>query len=234
MMPPLALLAGGLATRMRPHTETVPKALLEVAGEPFIAHQLRLLHREGIREVVLCVGYLREQIEAFVGNGAAWRLSVRYSPDGETLLGTGGALRKALPLLGPFFFVMYGDSYLDTAFGPIAETFFRTGRDGLMAVYRNEGRFDISNVEFAGGLVVRYNKNERTPAMHWTDYGLGMLKSTPLEWRAPNIAFDLATVYTELADTGRLSGFEVMQRFYEIGSPSGLRETDQYLRRMST
>jgi len=147
-MPPLALLAGGLATRLRPLTATIPKALVEVAGEPFIAHQLRLLRREGVSRVVMCTGYRGEQIAEYVGDGGRFGLTVEYSQDGDRLLGTGGALKKALPLLGAEFLVMYGDSYLDIPFAPVVAAFRASHAKGLMVVYRNEGRYDKSNVIF--------------------------------------------------------------------------------------
>lgn len=229
-MPPLALLAGGTAMRMRPLTERVPKAMLEVAGEPFIAHQLRLLRRQGITRVVLCVGYLWEQIEASVGNGTKFGLSVEYQPDGPKLLGTGGALRQALGRLGPEFMVMYGDSWLDTPFAPIVEAFRASGKPALMTVFLNEGRWDSSNVAFAAGRIVRYDKKNRTPDMRHIDWGLSLIKSEALAKYPPDTSFDLATVFTELSERGELAGFEVTERFYEIGSPDGLRETDALLR----
>src|SRR5580704_8378148 len=177
-MPPLALLAGGLATRMRPLTEEVPKALLEVAGEPFIAHQLRLLRREGITRVVLCVGYKWEMIQAFVGNGAKFGLDVIYSVDGPTLLGTGGALRNALRHLGPDILVMYGDSWLDTAFAPIVDAYYDSGKLALMSVFRNEGRWDTSNVWYENGIIRCYDKRERVPQMRYIDWGLSLIKAS--------------------------------------------------------
>ena len=150
-MPALALLAGGLATRLRPHTLQVPKAMIEVAGEPFIARQLRLMHREGVSRVVLCVGYLGEQIEAFVKDGRQFGVAVDYCYDGPNLLGTGGALRKALPQLGPEFLVMYGDSWLDTRFVPIVAAFRKSGKPALMTVFRNNGQWDASNVWYEDG-----------------------------------------------------------------------------------
>ena len=161
-MLPVALLAGGVASRLRPITATVPKALVEVAGQPFIVHQLKLLHREGVQRVVLCVGHLGEQIEAYIGDGRRFGLRVAYSLDGDVLMGTGGALRRALPLLGEAFFVLYGDSYLDVAMPPIELAFHRQNLPALMTVFRNEGRWDTSNVLFDGSRVIRYDK--RTPS----------------------------------------------------------------------
>ena len=228
-LPPFAILAGGAATRMRPITETVPKVMIEVAGAPFIAHQLHLLRREGVRNVVLCVGYLGEQVQRFVGDGAAFGLDVRYSYDGERLLGTGGALRYALPLLGPEFFVLYGDSYLDIAFAPVMQAFTASGLDGLMTVYANQGRWDTSNVVFVEGRILVHSKRKRLPTMRHIDYGLGVLKAEVLAGHDGDEAFDLADVYSDLVRAGRLAGYEVHKRFYEIGSPAGLAETEVYL-----
>src|ERR1035437_6108261 len=111
-MLPIAILAGGLATRLRPVTETVPKALIEVAGEPFFGAQLRLVGHHGVARVVLLVGYLGEKIQAFAGDGRAFGLDVEYAFDGPQLLGTAGALRRALPMLGAAFAVIYADSHL--------------------------------------------------------------------------------------------------------------------------
>lgn len=230
-LPTVAVLAGGLARRMRPLTESRPKALLEVAGEPFIAHQLRLLRREGAAEVVLCLGYLGEQVEAFVGDGGRYGLAVRYSREGERLLGTGGALRRALPLLGSPFVVLYGDSYLDFAFAPVLEAFRASGLDGLMTVYRNEGAWDASNVVFEAGRILFYSKKVKRPDMRHIDYGLGILKAEVLRRYPADQPFDLADVYASLVETERLAGYEVTQRFYEIGSPAGLAETEAYLLR---
>jgi N-acetyl-alpha-D-muramate 1-phosphate uridylyltransferase len=226
---PVAVLAGGLATRMHPMTERVPKALIEVAGRPFIEHQLLLLRREGIDRVVLCVGFLGEMIQACIGDGARFGLSVSYSFDGERLLGTGGALRRALPMLGRDFFVLYGDSYLDIGYAQVRSAYQRSGQPALMTVFRNEGRWDTSNVIFDGERVVRYDKLHPSEDMKFIDYGLGILNGDIFS-AARAEAFDLSDLYATLAREGRLAGFEATKRFYEIGTPSGLAEADGYLR----
>jgi NDP-sugar pyrophosphorylase family protein len=231
LMPTVAVLAGGLATRLRPRTETVPKAMLEVAGEPFIAHQLRLLRREGARRVVLCVGYLGEQIEEFVGDGTRFGVSVTYRIDGPRLLGTGGALRAALDDLGPEFLVLYGDSWLDVDYMPIVEAFLAAQKPALMTVFRNEGSWDRSNVWFEDGRIKLYDKRLQLPQMRYIDWGLGMIQSDALALRPAGEPFDLADFYSELARGGRLAGYEVSTRFYEIGSEDGLRETAAQLRK---
>jgi NDP-sugar pyrophosphorylase family protein len=229
-MPAVALLAGGLATRLRPLTGQTPKAMLEVAGEPFVAHQLRLLRREGVSHVVLCVGYLGEQIADFVGDGSQFGLRVDYKPDGPRLLGTGGALRAALDLLGDEFLVMYGDSWLDIPYAPVVEAFRDSGAPALMTVFRNEGQWDSSNVWFEDGRIRLYDKRKRLAEMHHIDWGLGMVRADALAAQPVDAPFDLADVYSELSRSGRLAGYEVKTRFYEIGSVEGLRETDALLR----
>jgi N-acetyl-alpha-D-muramate 1-phosphate uridylyltransferase len=230
-MLPVAILAGGVGSRLGPITETLPKALVEVAGDPFVVHQLRLLRREGVERVVLCVGHLGEQIEQVVGDGGRFGLEVAYSFDGEILLGTGGALRRALPLLGEAFYVLYGDSYLDVPFKPIELAFRQQKQPALMTVFRNDGRWDTSNVLFDGTRIVAHDKRAPHPAMRHIDYGLGILTAAALAERSADRPFDLSEIYAALAAAGRLAGHEVTQRFYEIGTPAGLAETDQYLRR---
>jgi NDP-sugar pyrophosphorylase family protein len=226
LMPRLALLAGGMATRLRPITTTVPKSMVLVAGEPFIAHQLRLLVRQGIREIVICVGFLGEQLQEFVGDGSSFGCQVEYSFDGETLKGTGGAIKQALSRLGDHFFIMYGDSYLPTSFAPIHDRFLGSGLQGLMSVYKNDNQWDTSNVEFRDGCVVRYDKRTPSPDMQYIDYGLGIVRADVFAgWHAEE-SFDLALVYESLVEKGQLAGFEVGERFFEIGSHQGLGETD--------
>lgn len=229
-MLPVAILAGGVASRLQPLTQTLPKSLVVVAGKPFIAHQLNLLRREGVKRVVLCVGHLGEKIEQAIGDGRELGLHVAYSFDGSRLMGTGGALRRALPLLGEEFFVLYGDSYLDVALPPIEIAFRRHNMPALMTVFRNDGRWDTSNVVFDGSRIVCYDKQARRADMRYIDYGLGVVTAQALSGREVEQPFDLSEVYTDLAGRGRLAGYEVLQRFYEIGTPAGLEETDRYLR----
>ncbi len=229
-MPTIGILAGGLATRLRPISTTMPKSMVEVAGEPFIGHQLRMLAHEGFENVVLLCGHLGEQIEQYVGNGRRYGVNVRYSYDGPALKGTGGAIRKALPLLGARFMTIYGDSWCPTRYRPIWEFFVNSGKLGLMTVFENDNQWDKSNVDFNNGIVVRYDKREATSTMRFIDYGVGGFTSSTFEAWNEDAAFDLATVQLDLVRNGQLAGFEVRERFYEIGSPAGLRETDAMLR----
>lgn len=223
--PRLALLAGGLAKRLRPLTNSLPKSLIPVAGEPFLAHQLRLIRAGGIREVVLCCGFCGRQIEDFAEDGSRFGLSITYSHDGERALGTGGALRAAQPLLGRRFLVMYGDSWLTEPMEPIWRAFLDSGKPALMTVFRNENRWGASNVDYREGLIVRYDKRHPCPAMRYIDYGLEALEAGVLaHWTVP--AFDLDEVWSGLASYSMLAGHETRSRFYEIGSLAGLEETE--------
>ena len=227
---PVAILAGGLATRLRPITEKIPKALVQVAGKPFVFHQLDWLQRQKVQRVVLCVGYLGEMIRKQVGSGERWGIEIKYSLDGEKLLGTGGALKKAMPLLGKAFFVFYGDSFLPIHFLPVETAYKASGKPALMTFLKNQGRWDRSNVEAVNGKLVSYNKKNPSPSAEHIDYGLGILSAEVLKGRSKTDAFDLADVYQELSQKGDLASLEVVHRFYEIGSKEGLAETEKFLR----
>jgi N-acetyl-alpha-D-muramate 1-phosphate uridylyltransferase len=227
---PVAILAGGLATRLHPMTETIPKALVEVAGKPFILRQLDYLRRQGVRRVVLCTGFLGEQIEAVVGDGSALELAVSYSQDWPNLMGTGGALKQALPLLDSSFLVLYGDSYLPVDFASVERVFLASGKPALMTVQRNADRWDKSNVLFRDGVIVEYNKQSPAPEMKHIDYGLGVLSASVLADEKTAGPLDLADIYHRLLLSGQLAGYEVYERFYEIGSHKGLAETADYFK----
>jgi NDP-sugar pyrophosphorylase family protein len=228
-MLPVAILAGGLANRLRPITEKIPKALIEVAGKPFIYHQLQYLHKEGIRKIVLCVGYLCEMIQEEVGDGSKFDLDITYSYDGDFLLGTGGSIKKALPLLDENFYVLYGDSFLPIHFSLVEESFIKSKKPALMTVILNENKWDKSNVIFKDGIVLEYNKKEPKSKMKFIDYGLGILSKSLFDKYEEKVAFDLADFYHLLSIENQLAGFEVKERFYEIGSHQGIKETELYL-----
>jgi NDP-sugar pyrophosphorylase family protein len=209
---PVAILAGGLATRLRPITEKVPKLLVEVAGEPFFSHQIRLLRAAGLTRLVLCVGYLGEKIVELYGDGSKWGVKIDYSFDGPKLLGTGGALIASLPKLGEAFYVLYGDSYLPVDYQA-----------------ENHGRYDTSNVWFENGAIKVYDKKSRLPQMHHIDYGLGVFRATAFDGFPRDAVVDLAEVQKVLVGAHQLAGYEIKQRFYEIGSHEGLKELDELL-----
>jgi NDP-sugar pyrophosphorylase family protein len=227
---PVAILAGGLGTRLGALSAETPKAMIAVAGRPFVDHQLALLRRNGFRRVVFCVGHLGDRIREHVGSGERFGLEVGYSFDGERLVGTGGALRRALPLLGPRCCVVYGDAYLDVDYADALRRFVAGPEPALMTVFRNAGRWDTSNVEYRDGRVVRYNKRQPTPDMAYIDYGISFFAASALELIPPDEPYDLGELTAALASNGKLAGYEVTRRFYEIGSVSGIEETEAYLR----
>ncbi len=228
-MLPVAILAGGLATRLRPVTETIPKALLPINGRPFLAHQLRLLKQSGIDRAVLCVGYLGEQIREYAGDGGAFGMEILYSFDGESLLGTAGAIRRALPLLGDAFFTLYGDSYLRCDYRSAEEALMRSGKPALMTVFRNEGLWETSNVEFSDGVILAYDKKNRTPRMRHVDYGLGVFRREACKRIPDGRSYDLASLYQGLVKDHALAALEMPERFYEIGSLQGIRDLEAFL-----
>jgi len=226
---PVVILAGGQATRLRPITETIPKCLVEVSGVPFIDLQLRQLAVQGITEVVLLVGYLGEMVERHVSTGNNYGLKVKVVPDGPRLLGTAGSIRAALDLLPKAFFVLYGDSYLRCSYAEIQLAFLNGQRPVLMTVHRNERRWDTSNVVFADGRVISYSKQHFLPEMNHIDYGLMVFRrelfnSIPVAHPA-----DLADILAAQVKKGNVTGFEVRERFYEIGSHAGLRDLEEFL-----
>lgn len=226
------ILAGGLGTRLGRLGAARPKTLMEVGGSPFAHHQLSWLATEGVTDVVYCLGHLGEQVRDFVGDGSSWELRVTYVEDGEVLLGTAGALRGAFDagVLAPHFLVVYGDSHLTVSLADLDAAFGRSGLDAMMAVYRNDGRFDTSNVVFEDGRLIRYDKGrppEWIDRMHHIDYGVSILDRSVIA--ALGAVADLADVMRDLSVAGRVAGFEVHERFYEIGTPESLAELDQLL-----
>ncbi|MDR1966503.1 MAG: NTP transferase domain-containing protein [Synergistaceae bacterium] len=233
-MLPIAILAGGLAKRIRPVTEKMPKALIDINGRPFIDYQLKLLASSGIKKAVLCVGFLGGQIEGHVGGGGRYGLNVEYSYDGENPLGTGGAIKKAIPLLGGRFFILYGDSYLPIDYNAVEKAFLRSEKSGLMTVYRNGGQWDTSNVVYApgkdaasDGSVIRYDKKNPSPEMEYIDYGLSCCCASALDSEQSD-TFDIADTFARLSNGGQLAGFEATERFYEIGSFAGMEDFRRY------
>jgi NDP-sugar pyrophosphorylase family protein len=224
----VAILAGGLATRLRPITETTPKSLVDVYGKPFINRQLAYLRDQGVSSVVLCVGYLGNMIEEVVGNGEQFGLSVRYSLDGPTLKGTGGALKQALPMLGENFFVLYGDSFLPINFLQVQHAYVQSKQQALITLLKNGDRWDKSNVIYTNGRLVEYNKFSPRQEMSYIDYGLSVMSAEVLRPYPSDRPFDIANVYQSLSLKGGLAGLEVHERFYEIGSHEGLKDTEDY------
>jgi len=228
--PPVLILAGGLGTRVSSLYPDLPKAMIPVNDEPFIGHQLKLLARENVTDVILCLGHLSETIVEYVGNGEAFGLNVQYSYDGEKLLGTGGAILKASLGLNRPFAVLYGDSYLDTNFYPIYDAFQQADKLGVLAVFENKNQMIPSNLSYKFGMVVHYDKNKPSPNMQYVDYGLSIFKPQAFSAFADKQSFDLAEVFTALIKEKQLAAYEVKDRFYEAGSEQGINELAAYIK----
>lgn len=229
MTPTIAILAGGLATRLHPVTQSIPKALVQVRGEPFAFHLLRLLRRNGFTRACFLVGHRGEEIAAAIGDGQRFGIDVTYVFDGPQLLGTGGAIAHALPALGEDFAVIYGDSWLDFDYQAAISTFRTDGRPALMTVYRNGGQWDTSNVRFENGEILAYSKTKLSPEMHHIDYGFGLFRREVFTSLPLDRPTDLASVYETLAEARQLAAFGVGTRFYEVGSFSGIADLERHL-----
>jgi MurNAc alpha-1-phosphate uridylyltransferase len=226
------ILAGGLATRLHPITTSVPKSLIPVCGRPFLSWQLELLKESGFEEVLLLVGHLADQIRAFAGDGSAFGLTIRYAEDGPRLLGTGGALRRALAELKGEFLVTYGDSFLPFDYSaPLRDLLDHPEASGTMAVFENRGRWDKSNTCVRGEIVARYEKNAAPgdPSFPFIDYGATALRKSVVAAYPDETAFGLDVIQSALVEQGKLRAYRAPERFYEIGSPAGLEELEAYL-----
>jgi len=226
-LPPVAILAGGLGTRLGAVAAEIPKGMMPVNGRPFLAHVMDLLARNGAGRIVICRGHLGEVIEQGLGDGSAFGLEIAYSDEGPVPIGTGGALRQALPLLGDRFLVMYGDTYLRVDYAAIAEAHLRSGLPALMTVLRNDGRWGQSNVAYRRRRAL-YDKRDPPPGAAWIDYGLLGLTAGALR---DTTAADLADILAGISRAHGLAGVPVRRRFYEIGTPAALAETERFLAR---
>ena len=228
---PVAILAGGLGKRLGHKTINKAKALIDVAGKPFISRQLNYLSDQGIKDIVICVGHLGNQIKNYIGNGSKYNLNVSYSDDSDQLLGTGGSIKKACQILGEHFFILYGDSFLPVNFSLVEKAYFQEKKPALMTVLKNKGRWDKSNAYFKDKCV-RYNKKKPRKNMDYIDYGLNIVRNSIFSDFPSNEVFDLADVFENLSNKSLLAGFEIYDRFYEIGSINGLNDTIEFFKKM--
>lgn len=227
---PIAILAGGLATRLHPITLELPKSLLLINGQPFIKWQLELLASRGVESVVLCLGHQATEIMEFVGSGQQYGLRIEYSIE-KSKLGTGGALKNAESLLGETFGVLYGDSYLPVDYLRIFDEYQNIDKSVLMTIYENHNKFDASNVFFQSDGGLYYSKKSRLPDMKHIDYGFSVFGRGVLQSIPPEVTSDLSDTLEKLSCRGEVHGYEIAERFYEIGSFQGIVELEEYLTR---
>jgi len=225
----MAILAGGLATRLGDLTKGQPKSMVQISGKPFLEYQLDFLKRQAVRDIILCTGRFKEQIENYFRDGKEFGVNMKYSRE-DKLLGTAGALKKAEPLLNDAFFTMYGDSYLFLDFNRVMSYFKSRNKLALMTVYKNYDRYDRSNAVVEGNLVKKFSKKEKTKEMVYIEYGVNIFKKEVLRMIPENQFYSLDDLFPRLIEIEELLAFEVGERFYEIGSPQGLREFEEYIK----
>ena len=232
--PSVVILAGGLATRLRPLTEKIPKSMIAIGGRPFIEHQLEVIKKQGFKKVIICVGYLGETVEAHIKGMDFNGLDIQFRYDGNTLLGTGGAIKKVLNDLSERFIVIYGDSYLKCEYRDIVEYFDnKRGKSdvlGLMTVFENNGMYDKSNVVFKDNEIVTYDKRNSSKDMLYIDWGFNVLTKSAFEILPNKSVFDLSELLVEMVRRTKLAGYEVLNRFYEIGSRKGIEDLEVVLK----
>ena len=227
----VVVLAGGLATRLRPLTDKIPKSMVEINGKPFLEYQIELLKKNSIFDIVLCIGYKGEQIKKYFGDGEKLGVKIRYSSDKDKFLGTGGAFKKAENLLKDVFLVMYGDSYLPFDFQKAIKFFEKFNKLGLMAVFKNFNKYEPSNVEVEGNLVKTYSKKRKTKKMKYIDYGVSIFRKEALKFIPENQFYDLSQLHRFLIKKRELLAYSAEKRFYQIGSFDGLEEFKKYIKK---
>jgi MurNAc alpha-1-phosphate uridylyltransferase len=229
----LAILAGGVASRLMPITKNTPKSLVLINDKPFIHYQLEYLKKQKIKNIVLCVGHFGKMIENEIGDGKKYGLSIKYSYDGKNLLGTGGAIKKALPMLDETFYIMYGDSLLPINYKTIEKKFLASNKPALMTMIKNNNQWDKSNILYNGKYIVEYNKKNPTGKMKYVDYGLGILSKAAFKSFKKQRSFDLGDLYHQLSIEKKLGSYLVKKRFYEIGSHQGLLDTSDFIMKLN-
>lgn len=226
----VVILCGGLATRLMPITTKIPKSMVLIKNKPFLEYQLKLLKSNGLRDIVLCIGYKGAQIKKYFGKGKKFGVSIKYSSDGKKLLGTAGSLKKAEKLLKEEFLLMYGDSYLPFDFQRAIKFFREEKKLGLMTVFKNYNKYEESNVKVSGKMVKKYSKKFRTKDMRYIDYGASIFKKEILKFIPKNKFYDLSLIHKVLIDKEQLLAFDSKKRFYQIGSFEGLEEFKKYIK----
>jgi NDP-sugar pyrophosphorylase family protein len=226
----MVILCGGLATRLGSLTITVPKSMIKIYDKPFLEYQIEILKKRSLKNIVLCVGHLSEQIEKYFGNGEKFGVNIKYSYDGDKQLGPIGALKNAEELLEEIFFIMYGDSYLDIDFQKMSSYFKDNKKLGLMAVYKNFDKYDKSNLIIKNNIIIGYGEKERTKDMVYIDYGTSILRKKSLN-EIPKYTFiSTGQFFSKLISKHELLAFEIKKRFYHIGNPDALEEFGNFIK----
>jgi NDP-sugar pyrophosphorylase family protein len=203
--------------------------MLPLHGRPFIDYKLDDLRAGGTDRVVLLTGHGGEPLEDHVGDGSRYGLAVEVVRDPPALLGTGGAIRHALPILGPAFLVTYGDTLLDVPLAGLAAELERADVLMAMSVLENNDRWETSNVDVHDGWVVAYDKPSSPGRHRYLDYGMLAMRAAAFDAVDVGPPFDLADVLRPLIRLGRVRALTVTRRFYDIGNESAIAVTEQFL-----
>jgi len=225
----MVILCGGLATRLGDLAKDIPKSMIQIKGKPFLEYQIENIKKHQIKDIVLCVGHLFEQIEKYFGNGKKFGVNIKYSYDRDKPLGPIGAVKKAESLLKDIFFIMYGDSYLNVNFQNVYSYFTQYKKLGLMVVYKNFDKYDKSNLIVKNSMVVSYGEKKRTPDMTYIDYGTSVLRKKTLDLIPKNTFFSTGPFFSNLIFKKELLAFEAKERFYHIGNLEALREFRNFI-----
>ena len=224
---------GGLGTRLGVAYRDAPKSMVDVHGKPFFHYPLQVLKRQGFRRFVFCVGFKADPIQKYFEDGKKYQIQIRYVHDGEQPVGTGGALKRALPLLDENVMAIYGDSYIDFEYTKLIDQYDHLKRSddiaAVMSVMKNKGRWGKSNASLKANGRLRYDKGHPSADMEYIDFGATVLNKQAVANRLQDGYCDLADTYKELGDQDRLGGFEVKERFYDIGTPESLQEFRNFI-----
>jgi NDP-sugar pyrophosphorylase family protein len=226
----IVILCGGLGTRLSHLTKYTPKSMIQIEGKPFLEYQIENLKKQSIKDIVLCVGHLSEKIEEYFGKGEKFEVNIKYSYEKEKLFGPIGALKNTEPLLEETFFIMYGDSYLSVDLHKVQNYFMQHDKPALMVVYKNQDKYDRSNLIVQDNMVIGYGEKERTRDMIYIDYGTSILRKKILEILPKDTPISTEQFFSDLVKKRELMAFEAEERFYHIGDLESLEEFRSYIR----
>jgi NDP-sugar pyrophosphorylase family protein len=231
------ILAGGLGTRMRPITETIPKPMIAVAGKPFLQYQLELLTGSGIGRALLLVAYLGEQIQQYFGGGDKFGCNISYSFESSPL-GTGGALRNAEAQLQDYFVLVNGDTYLAIDYRALLEDFQKADCAAMIVAYKKpEGASQSvpasllpANLGVSqDGAVTAYRKRNPEGLSH-IDAGVIVLRKEILARLPAGQKCSLEEeIYPQLIAQGEMRAWVTLEPFFDMGSPAGLAALEEKL-----
>ncbi len=227
---PVIILAGGKGKRIKKLTAKKPKPLVKILNKPFIEYQIDLLRKQKVKKLIISIGYRGDEIINFIKNKNYKDIDISFFKDGIKPLGTGGALKKISKKIQGTFIVLYGDSFLPISIKNIEKKFIKSKQDVLLTIYKNNNRFDKSNIKIVNKKIF-YNKFINDSDMKYIDYGLSIIKSKIIKNFTSNKKFDLSDLIYKLCLDRKIAYSIVKKRFYEIGSYKGIKDFKKYIRK---